>query len=75
MPYSPCFIARDDSTFERGRIDELLTLGYDELLRSSIIIKMDHIIRQAKSKIELYLKAAAMPAEALKAKILQIQNT
>lgn len=48
--------------------------SYDALLTSSITFKMNHIIRQAKSKIELYLNAAAMPAEELKAKISQIKD-
>lgn len=57
-----------------GKIADDLRGSYDELLESSVSIKLDAIITQAKAKLSLYLKAAAIPAEDLENKIAQIKT-
>ncbi len=48
--------------------------SHDELLEASAAIKLETILAQAKAKLTLYLKAAAMPAEELKIKMRQIRS-
>ena len=51
-----------------------LRSSHDELLEASISIKLDTILVQANAKLALYLKAAAIPADALKEKLTQIRE-
>lgn len=60
------------SSLAEKLIDDLQG-SYDELLKASISIKLDAILAQAKAKLALYLKAAAIPAGKLKTKIAQIK--
>lgn len=56
-----------------AKITEDLRVFHDDLLEASLSIKLNAIISQANAKLTLYLEAAAMPAEELAEKILQIQ--
>ncbi len=48
--------------------------SYDELLSASIAFKLANIISQAKSRMNLYLKAASIPSEELEAKVSEIRK-
>jgi len=61
------------SSLAKKLADDLLG-SYDELLEASVSIKLDAIIAQAKAKLALYLKAAAIPAGELETKLAQIRK-
>lgn len=56
-----------------GKFTEDIRGSYDELLEASVSIKLNAVLAQAKAKLALYLKAAAIPAEELENKISQIK--
>jgi tRNA U34 5-carboxymethylaminomethyl modifying GTPase MnmE/TrmE len=56
------------------KISSDIRASHDMLLTASVALKLNNIIRQAKSKIELFLKAVAIPAEELESKISQIKS-
>ena len=56
------------------RLAEDLRVSHDELLNTSVSIKLDAILEQANTKITLYLKAAAIPADELKDKLARIRE-
>ena len=51
-----------------------LYLSHEELLESSVSMKLEAVIAQAQAKIALYLKAAAIPAGELEMKLKQIRE-
>lgn len=51
-----------------------LRASHDELLTVSASIKLKALIEQARAKLALYLKAAAIPAGELKMKLIQIRE-
>lgn len=55
------------------RLSDDLRASHDELLEASISIKLEAVIAQAKAKLVLYLKAAAIPANQLEVKLAQIR--
>jgi small GTP-binding protein len=55
-------------------IAEEIRASHDEILSASVGYKMSGIIEQAKSKIGLYLKAAAVPTDELKEKLLAVRE-
>lgn len=56
------------------KLTDDLRASHDELLEASASIKLQTILAQAKAKLALYLKAAAIPAEELEIKIAQIKS-
>jgi len=58
----------------KQKISNDIQSSYGELLSISISNKLENIIKQAKSEIELYLKSAAIPAEELEIKISEIKT-
>lgn len=60
--------------FLSERLSHDLRISYDELLEASISIKLETIIVQAKAKLDLYLKATAIPAGELETKLAQIRE-
>jgi len=61
-------------SFLAEKLVEDLNASHDELLEASILIKLETILIQAKSKLDLYLKAAAIPADELGTKLAQIRE-
>ena len=56
------------------RLTEDIRESYDELLEASISMKLETILEQARAKIDLYLKAAAIPVDELKEKVSRIRE-
>ncbi|NMD42817.1 MAG: hypothetical protein GYA86_05865 [Firmicutes bacterium] len=61
-------------TFLAEKLAGDLRASHDELLAASASIKLKALIAQARAKLALYLKAAAIPAGELKMKLLQIRE-
>lgn len=51
-----------------------LRFSHDRLLESSITLKLEAVIEQAIAKLNLYLRAAAIPADELETKLTQIRQ-
>ena len=50
-----------------------LKVSYNELLEASVLIKFGTIIAQAKSRLDLYIKASKIPTQELETKMSQIK--
>ncbi len=60
--------------FLKEKLNQDLQVSYDELLETSVLIKLQTIIAQVKSKLDLYMKAAKIPTEELETKMSKIKS-